>query len=349
MAGIQNLPVEIADQILGYLDNESLTRIGRCSSGFTPLSIKELYRRVFKASEGTQAVPYKLYEQSKYWKSKYIIGLLKSIKIDEFLVEEDGLTPFHHFAREGSIPVVRCLLERKLDPNFQSSCEGCYPIGRSTPLQHAMYSITLFGAQHGTTKDWQRFMELFEIFVKAGADINLQSDDGSCLMSHLIEYGPRMMVMKALGIVSELPVDYNILDNWNLSMVWKSVQRGFQDVLEVLLSRGAHPTLGSLISGETALHLAAVSGNLDMCEMLVAALQSRECSISQKNRRGLNAAEVAHERGCHKVAEFFVDQGLKIDPLVCPNRSAPFRYPGPQVLYGGVCQCKREYFQKYWR
>ena len=173
------------------------------------------------------------------------------------------------YAAESSSRCVRLLLRAGADPTHKNS---------------ENYNVLHYAALR------QNDREIIKCFVSAGADIHMRNVYGGMPLSSI--------VFRNNSISAEILLDYGAdvdgLDNDGDSALTEAIRYYSNDLIQVLLNRGAAYTLSNS-GGNSILHLAALSGDLGTIRILEAACL-RNIDPKAQNRKRKTALQLVWER-----------------------------------------------------
>ncbi|MCJ1235673.1 hypothetical protein MMC14_003644 [Varicellaria rhodocarpa] len=214
--------------------------------------------------------------------------------------DSSGFTPLMWAARRGDYKAVSFLLEAKANPNIHNSFSSSALICAARSSLACVRLLLEAGADptHNNNEDYnalhfatetQDSKETIECLVAAGVNLHGQNMWGSVPISQAA------IINRAFSAEALLDcgADIDSRDNDGDTPLHESVFRHADDVMRLLLNRGAKYTL--LFHGGSILHLAALSGRLRTLEILRAAgLNGLNPDLI--NRQGKKPLQLAQER-----------------------------------------------------
>jgi len=194
-----------------------------------------------------------------------VIRLLVKAVPESINQEKDGYSPLHMAISTHDVPMMKILLEAKVNIE-QKGPDG------STPL---IMAITAPDHIHGngsadTEENHERHghqLEMAELLLSAGAKINEKGHKG------------RDAFMEA-------------------------IKTGNSKMAEAMLKHGANPNSADT-DGVTCLHLAAYSGHKDLCEQLLAKNANKDATVKVGPKKGLKPVDAAREGNHQHIVTLF--------------------------------------------
>lgn len=166
-------------------------------------------------------------------------------------------------------------------------------------------------------------LEIIEYLLYAGADLGIQDKTGRTIYHILAQTGNVEILETLSGIfeMKDISVDYSggpcrlteVPDFDGLTALHIAVINNNRDMVNHLLSLGAHPGTKERRSGRTALHFAAEAGNMDLVRIIAA---RKEVFVDAKSFNGQTALVVAFHRGHSRVVDFLRERGAEFDSAV---------------------------------
>ncbi len=190
---------------------------------------------------------------------------------------------------EDDLAGVKQLLKKGADVNYQDSFSG------STPLMMA--------CTYG-------FQDIAEALIAKGADVNLQSKDGTTALIGAAGRHPEIV-----KLLLDHDADLTLTRKTGTgplteSLVGVLTDRVTFDLPELLLAKGAEvdeaPTSGDA-EGYTGLIMAAKNGHLELVKWLV----EHKANVKVKAKDGTTPMSAAKENGNKKVIAFLKKHGAK--------------------------------------
>jgi len=199
------------------------------------------------------------------------------LKLRGYEFDEKG---FHAAVQARDMMSINAFFDAGINPNAQNESDG------RTPLINA--------AAHGD-------LEVVNVLVQRGADVNVKDKKGYTALFHAIE---AMYDDVALAIMSQPNLDANTRGLNGSTALIKYVWRDRKDAVEKLLERGADVNAQDA-DGDTALHGAAENGNLEILNLLL----DKGANPNVKNRLGGTALMWAAVFGNETVAQRLLERG----------------------------------------
>ncbi|XP_048251786.1 uncharacterized protein LOC124123099 [Haliotis rufescens] len=213
------------------------------------------------------------------WRGKKdVFDFLVSKGADITLTDDDNDNILHLACRGGNKPLVEYILP-KTDINIRGN------IGR-TPLMNAA---------------WRGKREVFDFLMSKGADITLIDDDKDDILHLTCEGGNKALVQDLLP-----KMDINCHGKRGWTSVMKGAYSGKKDTFELLLSKGANPSLTG-DDNDTLLHAASEGGNIDIVRHVIG-----DFDINTRGWNGHTPLMLAVCGGHKDVVDFLVDYGADV-------------------------------------
>ena len=128
-------------------------------------------------------------------------------------------------------------------------------------------------------------LEICELFVKAGMDVNERDSAGTPFLCDAARTGKKDMVQWLLEKGAEIDA---VSQDRGYSAVMDAVWKSNKEIVELLVSKGANLNFVSR-DGQTALILATGSGNFDICRILA----ENGADPTIKDRMGMSSIDYA--------------------------------------------------------
>jgi ankyrin repeat protein/CHAT domain-containing protein len=232
--------------------------------------------------------------------------------------EETGETPLHVAASQGQAAEVLRLLQSGADVDARSA-KGATPLHLAAANGH-MAALALLlardAAVNAKTKDGytplffsvaRKQVPVSTALLQAGADPDIANDFGETPLHAAASEGHAQLVSLLLAYGANVKGT----DKQNAAAIhFAASSPGYQPVVRWLLDHGADVNQATA-EGLTPLHLAAVSGNIEVIRFLVAG-GARLDSTDAHGRTPLALAAVS---GNAAVVEFLAGSGASVDPV----------------------------------
>ena len=202
-----------------------------------------------------------------------------------FSKTEKGVNCLHIAAYNGYLDLCKTLMNRhNFDVNMADS-KG--------------FTALHFSAENGS-------YELVKLFADKGTDIHVKTEGGmNCL--HIASHHGHLNLCKIL--INKYEFDLHMADNDRLTSLHYSAKIGSYDLVKFLADKGADIHLKT-ITGFNCLHLAAISGHLNLCRKLI---NKHNFDVNMTNNEGLTALHCCAHNGSYELFKFLVDNGADID------------------------------------
>ena len=207
---------------------------------------------------------------------------VKHVKVHE----KSGNTLLHFAASEGHLEVARTLLEQKADVDSLNG-EGLAPLHRASEGRH------------------EGCLDIVRLLLYHGANVNVHDNDRNTPLHFAASYGH----LEVARVLLEHKADVNILNMGGLTPLHHTFKRERGDIAWLLLNHGAD-VKGHDESGNTLLHLAALTGDLELARI---SLERIADTINSQNDDGLTALLLALERENLDVAQLLLDHNADVN------------------------------------
>ncbi|XP_071098473.1 uncharacterized protein [Haliotis cracherodii] len=209
---------------------------------------------------------------------KDVVDLLVSKGADIAMTDDDKNTVLHLACQGGNMSIVEYML-----PLFDINIRG----------------------QHGWTAVMKAAVcakkDVVDLLVSKGADLTL-TDDNKDTVLHLACQGANILIVEHL-----LPMcDINCRGYKGWTPVMKGAYSGNKDTFDLLLSKGANPSLTG-DDNETLLHAASEGGNIDIVRHVIG-----DFDINTRGGNGHTPLMLAVGEGYTDVVDFLVDHGADV-------------------------------------
>lgn len=203
-------------------------------------------------------------------------------------VSSIGTTPLHNAAIACRKDVIEFLIEQEADVNaVDNQGENC--------LHKVVQS-----AFHEENPD---LLEVVELLLRHGPDINKQNADGQTPLLRATWSDNVELARKLI----ESGANLDRADNGGTSPLTASVLWGKNNMMGLLVEHGAQADLPRDLDGLTPLHLAAVGGDREVVEKLLANVQNPNV----KDHSGMTPIQYAARYGHAQVAKLLLAEGAQ--------------------------------------
>ena len=142
--------------------------------------------------------------------------------------------------------------------------------------------------------------ELFTYFVEKGIDIDLRTINGSnCL--HIAAQNGHLNLCKML--INKYNIDIDIIDNDGCTVLHQSARSGSYEVFRYFAPKGSDIHLKTK-NGRTCLHIAAFSGHLNLCKILI---NNHRFNVNISDKDGCTALHHSAISGKYELFTYFAD------------------------------------------
>ena len=214
-----------------------------------------------------------------------LFSYFENVGTDINLKTNDGKNCLHIATFSGQLNICKMLVEKH---NFDVHMTDNYG-----------WAALHTGAQSGN-------YELVSYFADMGTDINLKTDDGkNCL--HIAACSGYLNLCKLL--VEKHKFDWNMADHQGWTALHCSAHNGNYELVTYFADMGTDVNLKTN-DGENCLHIAACSGNLKLCQMLV---EKHKFDVHKNDDKGWTALHKSTQSGSCKLFSYFVKLGTDVN------------------------------------
>ena len=154
-------------------------------------------------------------------------------------------------------------------------------------------------------------IELFEILVTKGADINAKDSKGLTPFRFALDLGnePRAIELVKLG-----GFDLNSIGNYDRTALHDSVEKGFKDLTRTLVENKADLNIRDMYHN-APIHIAIVVEEIEIAKVLI----EGGADLLLKTDDSKSVIEYAKSSGQNELAEMMIDQMIKTSKLKSQN------------------------------
>ena len=244
--------------------------------------------------------------------------LISEHKLDVHMTDNEGFTALHRSAENGSYELVKFFVEkgtnilsktkRGVNCLHIAALNGHLDLCKALMKEHN-FDVNMADHRGLTALHFSATSgsyELVKLFVDKGTDIHLKTENGmNCL--HIASHHGHLNLCKIL--INKYEFDLHMADNDGLTSLHYSAKIGSYDLVKFLADKGADIHLKT-ITGFNCLHLATISGHLNLCRKLI---NKHNFDVHMTNNEGLTALHCSAHNGSYELFKFFVDNGADID------------------------------------
>jgi ankyrin repeat protein len=218
--------------------------------------------------------------------------------------DQDGKTSLHHAVKFHSHQALDYLCQKtNVDINaksnkgrtslmlaVKSSCYSC--VERILKSNADLNAIDLWG-EHVLSylQDDATSNRIMGLLVTNSAKQNALSLVGQ---RRLLQTAVNMGASVFVQVLLEARVDPNYVDAFGQSPLRSAVANGYEDIVEILMTNGADPTLKGSCSGFTPIHVAIFTRNITILQLLV----SNKPPIDVQDDQGQTVLHIALHENC---------------------------------------------------
>ena len=148
---------------------------------------------------------------------------------------------------------------------------------------------------------WRQYVDIAEILIKKGADVNVQNpDDGKTPLIYVSMHPHMREHHHLIHMLVDAGADVNVIDKNDHTALFLSAMNGHGDCVEALLEHGAFVDHKQTFNGHTSLHAAAENGHSDVVEALLE--HGADVSLVATDN-GRTALELAQRNGRRKIVK----------------------------------------------
>ena len=201
------------------------------------------------------------------------------IGTDILLKTKTGINCLHMAAENGYLDLCKALIDNHNFDLHIADNDG--------------YTALHFSAISGNS-------ELFTYFVEKGIDIDLRTINGSnCL--HIAAQNGHLNLCKML--INKYNIDIDIIDNDGCTVLHQSARSGSYEVFRYFAPKGSDIHLKTK-NGRTCLHIAAFSGHLNLCKILI---NNHRFNVNISDKDGCTALHHSAISGKYELFTYFAD------------------------------------------
>ncbi|XP_071099255.1 inversin-like [Haliotis cracherodii] len=212
---------------------------------------------------------------------KEVVELLVHKGADVTLVDKDGNNILHLACQKTTVEMMKYVLSQDM---VGINDRGHY---ERTPVMRA--------AEKG-------YKEVVELLVHKGADVTLVDKDGNNIL-HLACQKTNVELVKY--VLSQDMVNINDRGQYERTPVMKAAEKGYKEVVELLVHKGADVTLVDK-GGNNILHLACQKTNVELVKYV---LSQDMVDVDARNNKGQNAVMIVKSLKWFDVLDLLVSRG----------------------------------------
>ena len=244
--------------------------------------------------------------------------LIKKYNFDVQMTNDEGYTALHCSARNGSYEVFNFLADMGADINIKTidgiNClhiaadsghlNLCKKLINKHKFDAQMANNDGFTALHYSAKSGS--YDLLKYFADSGTDINCTNNEGlNCLHSAAL-YG-HFDLCKTL--IDKHNFNVQLTSNKGITGLHFSASNGSYELVQLFVNMGTDIKLKT-IDGRNCLHIAAVSGHLNLCKTLI---NKHNIDVQLTDNDGCTALHYSAKNGSYELVKFFADVGTDIN------------------------------------
>ena len=213
-----------------------------------------------------------------------LFGFIADKGTNIFLKTKGGQNCLHIAAGRGNFNLCKTLIE-KINFNVHM-------------VDNKKWAALHYAAQNGSYK-------LMKYFIAKGTDVLLKTKDGlNCL--HIAACHGHLNLCKTL--INEINFDVNIADDEGWTALHRSAQSGNDELFGFIADKGTDVFLKTK-GGQNCLHIASLSGDLNLCNILI---DKYKFDVHMTDNRGWRALHFSAQSGKYKNVKLFADKKTDI-------------------------------------
>ena len=213
-----------------------------------------------------------------------LFGFIADKGTNIFLKTKGGQNCLHIAAGRGHFNLCKTLIE-KINFNVHM-------------VDNKKWAALHYAAQNGSYK-------LMKYFIAKGTDVLLKTEDGlNCL--HIAACHGHLNLCKTL--INEINFDVNIADDEGWTALHRSAQSGNDELFGFIADKGTDVFLKTK-GGQNCLHIASLSGDLNLCNILIG---KYKFDVHMTDNRGWRALHFSAQSGKYKNVKLFADKKTDI-------------------------------------
>ena len=213
-----------------------------------------------------------------------LFGFIADKGTNIFLKIKGGQNCLHIAAGRGHFNLCKTLIE-KINFNVHM-------------VDNKKWAALHYAAQNGSYK-------LMKYFIAKGTDVLLKTEDGlNCL--HIAACHGHLNLCKTL--INEINFDVNIADDEGRTVLHCSAQGGNDELFGFIADKGTDVFLKTK-GGQNCLHIASLSGDLNLCNILI---DKYKFDVHMTDNRGWRALHFSAQSGKYKNVKLFADKKTDI-------------------------------------
>ena len=243
--------------------------------------------------------------------------LIDKHNIDVNMGDNNGLTPLHWSAVNGSYELVKYFVGTGIDIHFKTNDgRNCLHIAAQQGhlnLCHELidqhnFDVNIDDNDGFTALHWSAVngsYELVKYFVGTGIDIHLKTNDGrNCL--HIAAQVEHLNLCHEL--IDKHKFDVNMGDSRGWTALHWSAINGSDELVKYFFGKVTDIHLKTN-GGRNCLHFAALGGHLNLCKKLI---DKHSFDVSMGTNQGYTALHFSAASGSYEVVKYFVGMGVDI-------------------------------------
>ena len=213
-----------------------------------------------------------------------LFGFIADKGTNIFLKTKGGQNCLHIAASRGHFNLCKTLIE-KINFNVHM-------------VDNKKWAALHYAAENGSYK-------LMKYFITKGTDVLLKTEGGlNCL--HIAAFNGHLNLCKTL--INEINFDVNIADDKGWTALHCSAQSGNDELFGFIADKGTDVFLKTK-GGQNCLHIASLSGDLNLCNILI---DKHKFDVHMTDNRGWRALHFSAQSGKYKNVKLFADKKTDI-------------------------------------
>ncbi|XP_076357640.1 transient receptor potential cation channel subfamily A member 1 homolog isoform X2 [Tachypleus tridentatus] len=225
--------------------------------------------------------------------------------------DEDLLTPLHYAARYNNIDVVKLLVEKGADVNFQGE-DGLVPLHFAARYKKSAKRESAYTPHDSEDTKDSASPSVIEILESAGANVNAKDKYGMTALHYAAMRGNELAARELLNC-SEINTE--VYDKQEMTPLHFAAIYGNTEIANLLLDAGAEMEVFDE-DLSTPLHKAAMEGHLAIVKLFLSTAESKgslEEMISHRDEERNMPLHWAVERGHTEIVKLLLEKGAKVN------------------------------------
>ena len=244
-------------------------------------------------------------------------ALINEFNFDVNIFDNEGWTSIHYSALNGSYELLKFFLDQGCDIFLKTetgknclhiaACNGHLNLCKMLISKHN-FDIYMTDKNGWTSLHYSAQNDSYELvnfFVDQGSNIFLKTERGmNCL--HIAALEGHLKLCKLL--INKHNFDIHMTDKDGWTSLHYSAQNGSSELVNFFVDQGSDIFLKTE-GGINCLHIAALTGNLNLCNILI---NEYKFDMHVTDQKGFTALHFSAHAGSYELVKYFVDKGTDI-------------------------------------